>query len=244
MSGDERPARAPQWARQLDEESFSFEEAIGGWRGLVESVLPGLVFVVCFIATREVVVTSLLSAATALLALGARLVQRQSVSQALSGFLGVAIGAVWALASGRGEDFYSFGLIVSALFLLGVLVTILIGRPFVSLGVGAFWGLDRGWASSGRLAPLAKRCLGLSWMWAGVFALRLAVEVPLWRIGAVAQLGVAKLILGLPLFALAAWATWLGLRPFAGLAKAAGTAPGDADEDGPGERSAGPAPRR
>lgn len=54
----------------------------------------------------------------------------------------------------------------------------------------------------------------LSWLWAGVFALRLAVEVPLWWMGQVAQLGVAKLILGVPLFALAAWLSWLGIRPF------------------------------
>ena len=32
--------------------------------------------------------------------------------------------------------------------------------------------------------------------------------------GAVAELGVAKLVLGVPLFALVCWATWIGLRPF------------------------------
>lgn len=220
MNAQERPpARAPQWARQLDEESFSFREAVGGWRGLVESALPGLVFVVCFIVTGDVVVTSALSAASALFALVLRLLQRQSASQALSGFFGVGIGALWALSSGRGEDFYSFGLIVSGLFLLGVLATILIGRPLVAIGVGAFWGLEKGWERSAELAPLARRSLRLSWLWVGVFALRLLIEVPLWWIGAVAELGVAKLILGLPLFALAAWATWLGLRPFAELVK-------------------------
>ena len=35
--------------------------------------------------------------------------------------------------------------------------------------------------------------------------------------GQVAQLGIAKLILGVPLFALAAWLSWLGIRPFAEL---------------------------
>lgn len=206
--------RPPQWARQLDEESFSWQEAVGGWRGFIESILPGLVFVVCFVVTRDVVLTSILSAGTALIALAARLLQRQSISQAISGFFGVGIGALWALASGKGENFYAFGLIISALFLLGVLLTILVGRPFVSIGVGAFWALPKGWWRLEGFKPLARRCVWLSWLWAGVFALRLAVEVPLWWMAQVAQLGVAKLILGVPLFALAAWLSWLGLRPF------------------------------
>ena len=51
-------------------------------------------------------------------------------------------------------------------------------------------------------------------MWAGIFVLRVAVQVPLWLSGQVAALGVAKLALGLPLFALGAWATWWGLRGY------------------------------
>ena len=54
----------------------------------------------------------------------------------------------------------------------------------------------------------------LTWMWAGIFALRVAVQAPLWLSGQVAALGVAKLILGLPLFGLGAWATWWGLRRY------------------------------
>ena len=47
-----------------------------------------------------------------------------------------------------------------------------------------------------------------------MFALRLAVEVPLYLTGAagVGALGVARLVLGLPLFALTAWFVWLLVR--------------------------------
>ena len=153
-------SRPPQWARQLDEESFSWQEAVGGWRGFIESILPGLVFVVCFVVTRDVMLTSILSAGTALIALAARLLQRQSISQAISGFFGVGIGALWALASGKGENFYAFGLIISAFFFLGVLLTILVGRPFVSIGVGAFWALPKGWWP--RKAPAGNRALAFA----------------------------------------------------------------------------------
>ena len=50
---------------------------------------------------------------------------------------------------------------------------------------------------------------------AAMFALRLVVEVPLYLAGdrAVAALGVARIVLGLPLFALTLWLVWLMVRP-------------------------------
>ena len=49
-------------------------------------------------------------------------------------------------------------------------------------------------------------------MWAGLFLLRLAVQVPLYFAGAVVALGVARTAMGLPLFALGIWLTWLMVR--------------------------------
>jgi hypothetical protein len=40
---------APRVSRVLAAEEFSFTEAIGGWRGFAESVLPGLVFVTTYL---------------------------------------------------------------------------------------------------------------------------------------------------------------------------------------------------
>lgn len=213
MSG--REGRAPAWARQLDEEAFSWEEAVGGRRGLVESVLPGLLFVIAFVLTRDVVVTSAIAAGAALLALVARLVQRQPLTQALSGLVGVGIGVVWALASGRGENFYAWGLLTNLAVLAALLLSLLLRRPAVALGAGAFWDLGSDWTSRPELSELAERCTSLTWLWALLFAIRLGVEGPLWAAGAVAELGIAKLVLGLPLFALVCWVSWLGLRPFA-----------------------------
>ena len=52
----------------------------------------------------------------------------------------------------------------------------------------------------------------LTWLWAGVFALRLLVQTPLYLTDATTALAVSKLVMGLPLFALAAWATWMAVR--------------------------------
>ena len=50
-------------------------------------------------------------------------------------------------------------------------------------------------------------------LWCGAFLLRLAVQVPLWLADEVPWLGTARLVMGLPLWALVLWVTWLLIRP-------------------------------
>lgn len=52
-----------------------------------------------------------------------------------------------------------------------------------------------------------------SWIWVGVFSFRLAIQLPLYLIGAVGPLAVARVIGGPPLFALGLWLSYLVLRP-------------------------------
>ena len=73
--------------------------------------------------------------------------------------------------------------------------------------------------------PGPRRCAALTWLWFGVFALRVAAQAPLWALGLVAPLGIVKVVLGLPLFAVAGWATWMGLRPHAASLRASGGQP-------------------
>ncbi|MDN6623074.1 MAG: DUF3159 domain-containing protein, partial [Bifidobacterium crudilactis] len=63
----------------LAQEDFSVMEAIGGVRGVVESLLPGLVFVIGFVVTRNLGLTVAVSATLAVLALVVRLLQRQAI---------------------------------------------------------------------------------------------------------------------------------------------------------------------
>ena len=210
--------RVPAWAVGATGEDFSWSDAVGGWRGAAESVLPGLVFVVLFVATRDLRVCLVASAGVAVAFCAVRLIQRQGLTQALSGLVGVAIGVAWAGLSGRGENYFAWGLVTAAFFSAALLATIAARRPAVALVLGIVWELPSGWRRDPGLAPLRRRCLGLTWVWAAMFLIRLGVQWPLWQAGAVAALGVAKLLLGLPLFAVVCWATWVGLRPFSALA--------------------------
>ena len=97
---------------------------------------------------------------------------------------------------------------------LAFALSVLLRRGLVAQFYGPLTGLAKGWQSDPARADLARRCNLLTWMWAGIFAARVAVQAPLWLGGQVAALGIAKLALGLPLFALGAWATWWGLRGY------------------------------
>lgn len=207
--------------RVMTAESFSVQEAVGGWRGAVESVLPGVLFVVVFVATGQQLTPALIaSAASAVLAVLVRLVQRTPATQAFSGVLGVGIGVIWAWRSGRGEDYFLWGLLVNVGYLAAFAVSCLVRWPLVGLALGLFrpegplnehgsWSGAVAWR---REAPLRRRYSVVTWLWAGMFAARLVVQVPLYAAGQVGWLGTAKLVMGLPLTALVLWFSWILLR--------------------------------
>lgn len=197
--------------RAVTGEDFRFADAIGGVRGLVESTLPGLLFVVVFVATRELTPALVASVVVALAAVVVRLVQRTPVTQAFSGVLGIAVGVAWAWWSGRAQDFFAGGLLANVGYLVAMVVSIAARWPAVGVVVALLRGEDSAWRTDPERSHERRRFVWATWVMAAVFALRLAVQVPLYLAGesAVAALGTAKLAMGLPLFAVGLWVTWL-----------------------------------
>lgn len=215
------PVPAARGMRSIEADRFSFLDSVGGVRGIVESVLPMLLFVVVFIATGQELRPALIAAVAAVVvAVVARLVQRTPVTQALSGAVGIGIGAVIAAQTGRAEDFYLWCLLVNAAYLLPFAVSALVGWPLVGLVLGVLrpdGPLNEGGSWAGALAwrsdPVLRRRYTLAtWLWAAMFGLRLAVQVPLYLAGQVAWLGTAKIVMGVPLTALVLWASWILVR--------------------------------
>ena len=183
--------------------------AIGGVRGLIESILPGFVFVVVFTLTRELVPAVLVPLGVALCFVAARAVQRGPVAQALVGVLGIAVSAALALLTGRAEDNFVPGLLVNAVSLTGLLVSLAVRWPFVGIVAGLLTNEGTAW----REDRAKRRVLVLAtWLWVGLFAARLAVQLPLYLAGAVTPLAAAKLLMGVPLYAALLWVTWLLVR--------------------------------
>ena len=219
-------------ARAATSSEFSLAEAVGGPRGFVESVLPGLVFVVAYTVTDALRPAVLLALGAAALLVLARLAARLTPVPALSGAAGVGICALVASRTGDAVDFYGPGLLINiaygAVFLVSTLRwPRLAGQPagpwpMIGLVVGGLRGGGLAWRTDPVLVRVYRR---LTWLWAGLFGLRLLVQVPLYEAGAVEALGVARLVMGVPLFALAAWVTWRALRPVSPEEPAAAGAP-------------------
>ncbi|MDN5822128.1 MAG: DUF3159 domain-containing protein [Brachybacterium sp.] len=190
----------------LQEEEFSVADAVGGPRGIIESVLPTLLFVVLFVATRSVMVAAVAATAVVVVLLIARIVQRQSLSTVLGGLLGAALGAVLAIRSGEGSDFYWPGIVTNAVALLVLLVTMALRRPLVGLLVGLLDPRVEDWAQD----PDARRVYTrATLLFVLLYTAKLAVQLPLLLTGQVAALGAAKIAMGLPAFAVIAYLVWL-----------------------------------
>jgi hypothetical protein len=177
--------------------------AIGGWRGLIDGSLPSLVFLVVFLVSGQQLSPAVWGAVIAggLIAV-LRLVRRQSLQQVLSGFIGVAFCAWFATRTGNAEDFYLPGILINVAYGTALAISCLVGHPLLGYAVGAATGDVSGW----RRVPEQRRAYSLAtWFFVAVFALRLLVQVPLYLAGAVGALGTAKLFMGWPLFALAAY---------------------------------------
>ena len=177
---------------------------------MAETSLPAVAFVVAYTVSGSDTNTAAIVAVMLALVLSvARIARRQSPVYALSGLVGVGFAAFVATRSGRAENFFLPGLLANAAYASAFIISLVVRRPLVGIIVTKLDGEDDGW----REDPLRLRAfVRATWLWAGVFLLRLAVQLPLYLAGAVVALGVAKTAMGLPLFGLGLWLTWLLVR--------------------------------
>jgi hypothetical protein len=184
-------------------------QAMGGVRGIVEAVLPGLVFLVAYTLTRDLIPALIASVLVGLVFFVLRLLAKQNVTQAVGGLVGIGISAVLALLTGRAEDFYLPGFWTNGVYGAVLLVSALVGWPLIGVGVGYLMGEQLAWRSD----PSKRRVLTLvTFLWAGLFILRLAVQLPLYYAGNIEWLGATKLLMGLPLYAPLLVLSWLMVR--------------------------------
>ncbi|MCJ7827111.1 MAG: DUF3159 domain-containing protein [Demequinaceae bacterium] len=195
--------------RTVGGEEFSVRESVGGLRGLIESSAPGVVFVIAYLAWGGYKVPTIAACATVVLMVIARLILRERIIHALGGVFGVGLGALWAWRFGDPGEFFVPGFWINGATFVGLVLTILVGWPVVGVVVAIARGASMEWRRNTRLR---RRFAVATWIMAGLFALKLAVQLPLYWADEVAVLGVAKLAMGVPLFVLTAWAIWLMVR--------------------------------
>jgi len=185
-------------------------EATGGPLGMLETAVPAVAFVVTYtFSGSNTNLSAAVAVGLALVLTVARLVRRESPQQALSGLIGVGFAAFIATRSGKAENFFLPGLLLNAVNVTALVISILVRWPLIGVIVTKLDGEDSGW----REDPIRLRAFRrATWLWAWLFSMRLLVQLPLYLAGAVVALGVARTAMGLPIFILGLWITWLLVR--------------------------------
>lgn len=183
--------------------------AMGGVRGLVESILPGLAFLVIYTITKDLFLSVAIPVVLAVVFVIVRAITRTPWTSALAGVIGLALSAGLALITGRAEDNFVLGFFINGAFLLALLVSLAVRWPLIGVIVSLIRSEGSGWREDRAKFRVA---LIATVLWCGLFALRLGVELPLYFAGNAAALATLKLILGVPLYAGMLWVTWLLVR--------------------------------
>jgi hypothetical protein len=187
----------------------SLLKAVGGVRGLIESLLPGLGFLAVYPTTHNLPLSVLVPLALGVVFIVVRLIGRSSVVPALSGVVLLAISAVLALVTGKADNNFVPGMVINTVCLLVILISLIVRWPLIGVIVGFLTNEATAWRSD---AAKRRVLYVATWLWALLFAIRLVVEVPLYLAHETSWLAGARLVTGVPLYAVFLWITWLLVR--------------------------------
>ncbi|HNF83175.1 MAG TPA: DUF3159 domain-containing protein [Solirubrobacterales bacterium] len=196
---------------ELDQkEEINLLDELGGPQGIADSSIPGLVFVIAYtVSGQKLELAAGVAVGIALLIALIRLVRGERARYAASGFFGVALAAFIATRTGKAEDFFLPGLLFNAGYSLAYAISVAIRWPLMGVFIGPLIGEGMTWREDPERVKLFNK---ISWLWVGTFLLRLAVQLPLYLSGALVALGIAKTAMGLPIFALAIYLSYLMLK--------------------------------
>ena len=180
-------------------------KAIGGWRGLIDSALPSMLFIVIFVFQKNLNNALIASLALGGVLLVIRLIERKSLTQVFSGFLGLSISVFLTWRTKDASNFFLTGIVTNAIYGFFLLISVLIRKPLIGYLVGALVGDTSGWLKH----PLLVRAYTtVTWLGVAEFGLRLLVQIPLYLNDSIALLGSVKIFMGWPLYLFAVWLTY------------------------------------
>ncbi|GHB18824.1 membrane protein [Streptomyces viridiviolaceus] len=184
-------------------------EAFGGVRGMIETVLPGLLFVTIYTINNDLHLSAIAALGVSLVLVVVRLAMKDTVKHAFSGVFGVAFGVVFAMMTDNAKNFYLPGMLYTLGLGLAYIVTTLAGVPLIGLILGPIFKENLSWRTRnpGRKKAYAKA----SWAWGLILLAKCAILFPLYWWADTEQLGWVLVTLKIPPFLLAVWLTWVFL---------------------------------
>lgn len=194
---------------QHNEDRDKVVNALGGKKGLIDSGVPSIVFLVVFNISKEVNTAIMSALALSLIFAIFRLIKKDTIQHSVSGVIGVLICAYFANKSGNASDFYIPKLLTNLGYGTVYLIANLVGWPILGVVLGPLLGENFTWRNN----PARKRMyVKASWIWVAMFFSRIAVQYPIYKSGNVNLLGTVNLAMGYPLFFAAAYGTWLVIK--------------------------------
>jgi hypothetical protein len=183
--------------------------AFGGKKGLIDSGIPSIIFLLTFNIGKDLQDALIASIAVSAILTIIRLAMRDTVQHAISGFVGILICAWFANRTGNPSDLYIPKLLTNLGYGTLYLIANVAGWPILGLMLGPILGENLLW----RNHPERKRVyIQAGWLWVAMFFTRIAVQYPIYKSGNLNLLGTVNLAMGYPLFIATAYGSWLILR--------------------------------
>ena len=196
---------------QENEDRAKVVNALGGKKGLIDSGLPSILFLIVFNLADDLRTALYAAVATSALLTIIRLAKKDTIQHVISGFIGVAFCAYLANRTGNATDFFLPKFLTNLVYGTIYLIANLVGWPILGLVLGPILGENLTW----RKHPQRKKAyIRAGWLWVAMFYIRLLVQVPIYLSGPenLNLLGSVNLAMGYPLFAAAAWGSWLIIK--------------------------------
>jgi len=189
--------------------SEQISEQLGGVRGLVESSVPVLAFVLLNVLLGENVAgldkkTALYWAiggavGTAVLIGVYRLLRKEPIRHAVNGIFGIALGAWLAWRSGDAKDFYLPGILLTLAQVAVFLGSVAVRKPVI----GYVWGVlaNKGKHDWFGNKELFRTFQWLTLVWAASLFVRAGVQGWLYLADQATALGVVRILISWPIYA-------------------------------------------
>ncbi len=181
------------------------DKALGGWRGLVDSALPSLLFVVIFVVQKDLNLALITSVVAGVILLVIRLFEKKSLTQVIGGFFGLLFSVFLTWRTNDASNFFLTGIITNLVYGIVLFISLIVRRPLLGYLVGSLVGNTSGWLQD---QLLVRAYTTITWIWVGVFSIRVGVQVPLYLADNIAVLGPIKIFMGWPLYLFAAWISY------------------------------------
>jgi hypothetical protein len=192
-----------------EEDKAKVVTALGGKKGIIDSTIPSLVFLLTYNITHNLRACLYVSIATAALLFVYRLIKRDTLMHSISGFIGIAFCGWFAWKTGEAKGYYAPSLWKNSGFMLVYLISILVKYPLIGVLLGPILGENLKWRKDPKRLAAYTRA---AWIWFALFAIRLAIQYPLFKMNQLNALGIANIFLGFPLYLATLWGTWMVIK--------------------------------